>query len=130
MVFGPLGDGAVDGSCKPYLAQSVTPAADYTSWAIKARPGITFSDGEPLNADAMVLDFQQLLRSSLTGPVLNDIADVKKVDDLSIQVTMKPNGACPICGPWTDFDAYLASQLAYMVAPMAIADPQRASHPI
>ena len=129
-IFDPLVIEALDGSFKPYLAQSVTPAADYSSWTIKARSGITFSDGESLNADALVLDFQQLVRSSLTGPVLNDIADVKKVDDLSIQVTMKPKGACPLCGPWTDFDAYLASQLGYVVAPRAIADPQRASHPI
>jgi peptide/nickel transport system substrate-binding protein len=129
-VMDPLMAEAADGTFKPYLAQSMTPNADYTAWTIKARPNITFSDGEPFNADAMVLDFQQLLKSPLTSPVLNDVAGATKVDDLTIQVTMKPKSACPTCGPWTVFDGYMASQLGFMVAPKAVADPNRAQHPI
>ena len=39
---------------EPYLAKSITPNADSTEWTIGLRDGITFTDGTPLNADAVV----------------------------------------------------------------------------
>jgi ABC-type transport system substrate-binding protein len=122
---------AADGTAKPYLAQSLTPNADYTQWTITARPNVQFSDGEPFNADAMVADFNALLKSLLTGPVLFDIQGVSKVNDTSVLVTMKPKSAsCPNCGPWADFPGSMDSQLGFMVAPKAISDPNRAHAPI
>src|SRR6516162_3105918 len=37
----------------PFLAQTITPNADYTVWTIKVRPGITFHDGTALNAQVV-----------------------------------------------------------------------------
>ena len=37
----------------PYLAESVTPNADYTVWTIKARAGVTFHDGTPFDGAAI-----------------------------------------------------------------------------
>ena len=46
----PFGD---DLEVHPFLAESITPNDDYTEWTIKVREGITFTDGTPLNADAV-----------------------------------------------------------------------------
>ena len=129
-VYDPLMAEAADGTFKPYLAQSMTPNADYSEWTITARPNITFTDGEAFNADAMQADLQALLKSPLTGPVLNNIASVTKVDAMSVKVTMKPKSACPTCGPWVAFPSYLAGQLGFMVAPNHISDPNLAQHPV
>ncbi len=43
-----------EGKVVPYLAESVEPNADYTVWTIKVRSGVTFHDGTPLNADAVI----------------------------------------------------------------------------
>ena len=54
---------ATDRSIKPYLLESCTPDADYKVWTMKVRPGITFSDGTPLNADAVIDNLQRALKS-------------------------------------------------------------------
>ena len=113
---------ADDGTVKPYLAQSITPNADFTQWTIVARPNINFTDGEPFNADSIKLNLDTHLKSPLTGPVLFDVASVTKVDAMTVQVNMK--------APWSDFPQILAGQLGAQVAPKAIADPNRATHPI
>jgi len=43
-----------DGKYVPFLAESVTPSADFKSWTIKIRPGIKFHDGTDLNAAAAI----------------------------------------------------------------------------
>ena len=60
-VFDPLVAVAADGSWVPYLAESLTPNEDFTEWTIKAREGVTFHDGEPFNADAMIAGVEGLL---------------------------------------------------------------------
>ena len=52
-VFDPLTIIAADGSVQPYLAQSVTPNADYTVWTITARPNVRFHDGTTCDAAAI-----------------------------------------------------------------------------
>ena len=51
----------------PYLAESVTPNAEFTEWKITLRDGITFHDGTPLNADALVQNFDAYRKSTLIG---------------------------------------------------------------
>ena len=121
-VFDSLTTLGADGNWRPLLAESVTPSTDYKSWTIKARPGITFTDGEPFNADAMKLQFDTELKSPLLSPPLNDVAGVAKVDDLSVRIDMKV--------PWVAFPYLLAGQFGMMVAPKSVADTGRAQHPI
>ena len=52
-VFDPLTIIAADGSVQPYLAQAITPNADYTVWTITARPNVRFHDGTPCDAAAI-----------------------------------------------------------------------------
>ena len=89
---------------KPYLAESVTPSADYKTWTFKVRPGITFSDGTPLNADVVIDNIQRYRKSALIGPALAGITDVQKVDDMTLNVM---SGA-----PWVDLADYFTGPIA------------------
>ena len=46
------------GKVVPYLAQSMTPSADFKTWTMKIRPGIKFHDGTPLDATAVITNVQ------------------------------------------------------------------------
>ena len=85
----------LDGRAVPELAASwenINP----TTWRIKLKPGITFSNGEPMNADAVKATFDFLAtdrgktfsQSKTLGVFL---ASTEVVDDLTVDVkTPKP----------------------------------------
>src|SRR5258708_3156834 len=50
-------------SVEPSLALSWTPSADAKTWTFKLRPGVTFTDGTPWNADAAVFGLRRILDS-------------------------------------------------------------------
>jgi peptide/nickel transport system substrate-binding protein len=88
------------GKIEPYLAQSITPSADYRTWTIKVRPGIQFHDGEPLDASAVKMNIDAVRTGPLGGFVLSNITDTVVVDPLTVDVKMaKPW----IAFPWTLF---------------------------
>ncbi len=60
-VFDPLAIIGADGTVQPYLAESITPNADYTVWTVTMRPNLVFHNGTPCDADR---GGRQLLRSS------------------------------------------------------------------
>ena len=98
------------GEYVPNLAESITPNADFTEWTIKARSGITFHDGTPFNADAIVANLEAWRKGRLFVFVYSNIASVDKVDDMTVKVTTKV--------PWAAFPAYL-----YLVGRAGIAAP-------
>jgi len=59
-VYDPLMSFDDKGNVVPYLASAITPSADAKTWTLTLRQGITFSDGTPLNADAVVAHFKRL----------------------------------------------------------------------
>ncbi|MBI2703822.1 MAG: hypothetical protein HYX32_00815 [Actinobacteria bacterium] len=127
-VFDPLAAYAADGSVKPYLPEKIDPSGDFKTWTIQLRPGISFSNGEPLNADAIVLFLTKLKTSPLTSPVL-DLIDpgnpATKVDDLTVRVNMT--------APWAQFPVVLTGQGGMVPAPEQLNNPDasyRADNPI
>ncbi len=91
----------------PYLAQSVTPNATFTTWTIKLRSGIKFHDGTDLTA-AVVKDNLDAYRGAfpLRKPqlfifVFKLVKAVKVIDPLTVEVDMT--------GPWSAFPATLYS---------------------
>jgi len=83
----------------PYLAKSVTPNADFTSWTITLRDGIKFHDGTPLDAAAVVQNFDAYRKSTLLGAALKDIATTTATGPLEVTVTTKR--------PWPQFPWFL-----------------------
>ena len=96
-----------EGNFQPFLAESVTPSADYSQWTIKLREGITFHDGSPLNAQVVKNNLDayrgayEARKPLLFIFVLKPITSVDVVDDLTLTV----NTAVP----WVAFPAYLFS---------------------
>lgn len=43
----------------PYMAKTITPNANFSQWTMTLRPGMTFTDGEPFNAQAVVTNLQR-----------------------------------------------------------------------
>ncbi len=108
----------------PYLAQSITPNADFTVWTITMRSGILFQDGEKCDASAVAANFNAQRASALTGPVFQTVTGVKVVDPLTVQLTMNQ--------PWSTFANTLTTQPGAMAAPQAMLNQKDGgvSHPV
>ena len=102
------------GEPQPYLAESITPNADFTSWQIKVRSGVTFHDGTPLTSAAVKSSLDAYKASALTGSALGPVTGVTIVDDLTVEVAMS--------SPWAAFPSGLTGQIGYVVAP-SMTDP-------
>ncbi len=82
-----------DGTAAPYLAESIEPNADATQWTVKLRPGITFHDGTPLNAETIKFDFD---KNSEAGRVLQEGFTIDVIDELTARFNfVDPFGAFP-----------------------------------
>ncbi|MGH9272355.1 MAG: ABC transporter substrate-binding protein, partial [Ilumatobacteraceae bacterium] len=111
-----------DGAYVPWLAESVEPNADFTSWTITVRPGVTFHDGSALTADVVKRNLDAY-RGAYEGRspvlfrfILEDISAVEVVDELTVRVDMT--------APWSTFDAHLfSSGRLGMMAQAQLDDP-------
>ena len=121
-VYDPLSAVGSDGNAHPYLAQSIDHNAGYTVWTIKLRPGVHFSNGDPLTAADVAYDLKAVRSAALTGPALAPIASVSAVDDLTVAVNMNQ--------PWIPFPLYLAGQPGFIPSPKTLEDPNGSLHPI
>ena len=74
--FDPIAAIGADNKVHPYLAESITPNADATQWTIKIRDGISFTDGTPVNADAVIDNLQRSGLGLLLAASITDIAKV------------------------------------------------------
>ena len=106
-----------DGKWFPFLAESATPIGDGSSWQVKVREGITFHDGTPLNADALIANFE----TAITDPIIS-LAIVpsypaenryEKIDDLTLQYNL--------IRPSEHFPINLTSQLGMVASPTWLA---------
>ncbi|TVY09499.1 ABC transporter substrate-binding protein [Paenibacillus cremeus] len=83
-----------DGKKTFYLAESLTPSADFLKYTLKLKPNLTWHDGQKLTADDVVFTIESIvdekqhsfLRSMfvLGGKPVT----VKKVDDLTVDFTL------------------------------------------
>lgn len=131
----------------PVLAEAITPNDDYTEWTITVREGITFTDGTPVNADALIKNLQLSGTGLLISAALLDVAKVpsaadpaknelkiEKLDEMSFTIFTGLNGdpAQPL--PWPGFDVYLTGQWGLIASPAWLdavaADPALAAMPI
>ncbi|MSO64361.1 MAG: ABC transporter substrate-binding protein [Alphaproteobacteria bacterium] len=78
----------------PNLAQSWSVGADKLTWTFKLRSDVKFTNGEPMNADALVATYKYLLFdekgkiSTITANIKN-VEDVAKVDEFTITLKTK-----------------------------------------
>ena len=80
------------------LAESMEPNADGTEFTIKLKSGVTFHDGSPVNADAVVYSFERIMDPKNPGLAANQLRGLTpggtvKVDDLTVSFKLKEANA-------------------------------------
>jgi peptide/nickel transport system substrate-binding protein len=96
-----------DAEAKPYLARSVTHNDAFTTWTIALRPGVTFHDGSPLDAEVLRNNFLAYTgkypgRFATLFPIsLKNVDKVTIVDDLTVQLTTR--------SPWPALPVFLTT---------------------
>ena len=151
--FDPVAAFGADQKVHPYLAKSIEANADFSVWTVKLRDGISFTDGTPVDADAVIYNLQETGTSLLISKALNDVAkiadpsgatnadgtpkmilDIAKLDSSSFTITLGKDGdpAKPLS--WPGFASALTTQWGLIASPKwlaaAKADPTLASAPI
>lgn len=116
------------GNLVPELGLSATPSKDGKSWTIKLRKGVTFHDGTPFNADAVVFHWERVLdpgNKFRGASLLQPIESVKKVDDFTVRFQLKHR--------WLPFRDVLASTnaiAAYIPSPKAVKEGTQDRAPV
>ncbi|MDR2564937.1 MAG: ABC transporter substrate-binding protein [Bifidobacteriaceae bacterium] len=80
-----------DGIYEPWLAEGYEESADGLTVTLKLREGVTFSDGEPLNADAVLANFDKINSDSYGRGApsgLRNVQEINKVDDLTLEFVL------------------------------------------
>ncbi len=104
-----------DGTYSPGLAKSAT-VTDPQTIEIELRPGITFSDGTPLDANAVKSSIERTIATKNTGAVraeLNEVSTITVNSPTSLTIALKT----PIAG---QFYNLLANGETYVVSPTAV----------
>jgi peptide/nickel transport system substrate-binding protein len=102
----------------PELGQSIVPETGSACkvWDMTLRPGITFTDGTPLNAAAVKYNYERILSPAeasggLAGAITGDTFTVKS--PLVLQITL-PASNC-------EFDVLVANNYTFIGSPTAMA---------
>lgn len=93
-IFDLLAIRDTNGVSQPHAAESWTRIDDLT-WEIKIRQGITFSNGEPLNAEAVKFTMERALLPEFNNnyqlPAQTGLTEVKIIDDYTVHfITEEP----------------------------------------
>jgi peptide/nickel transport system substrate-binding protein len=96
------------------LADSLTESADRLSWTLVLKPGVTFHDGTPMNAEAVKFNLERQKASLYNGSGLLPLTSVDVVDDLTATLNLST--------PWTALPTVLAGVNGLMVSPTAASD--------
>src|SRR5438132_9849855 len=80
---------------------------DKKKWVFKLRPGVTFHDGSPFNADAVVWNVEKVLKQDaphfdasqvgVTASRMPTLASARRIDEMTVELTTKePDSFLPI----------------------------------
>lgn len=125
-IFDPLATFDASGKVVPFLASSISANSESTVWTIVLREGITFHNGDPLDAAAVEANFAAVKNSPQYSGQLALLDSMKVVDDLTLELTMSE--------PWSTFPNSLVgsvgSQIGYIAAPAMLDSPDGSRNPI
>ena len=99
----------------PQLADSMEGNDDATEWTLKLRKDATFSDGTPVNAEAVTWSINRYLekKGTHTQVWMVSVEDMEATDDSTVKFTLKQ--------PWREFPALFTSGPGMVVAPSSMA---------
>ncbi|WP_182358856.1 ABC transporter substrate-binding protein [Tomitella gaofuii] len=102
------------GGFVPQLAEKLEHNDDYSQYTVTLRDGATFSDGTPLDADAVVWSIRRYLDSKFDlAPTMSAI--IKQISTPDPQTVV-----FELNRPWTRFPVLLTTGAGYIVAPSAV----------
>ena len=89
----------------PLLAESWESNADGTVWTFNLREGVTFHDGEPMNADAVVKSLDAARTAGGASFIWWMVDSIEAVDDLTVQFNLSASApvdliASSLYGAW------------------------------
>jgi peptide/nickel transport system substrate-binding protein len=103
----------------PHLAESYEISEDGLTYTFKIRPGVTFSDGEPLNAAAVKLSIErQIGVEQGIAFALANITAIETPDEMTVVLTL----SAPSDGALSAFAGLYAP---YIISPKAINEHQQ-----
>ncbi|MCG8634248.1 MAG: ABC transporter substrate-binding protein [Desulfobacterales bacterium] len=123
-----LFDADAKGNLIPALALSAAPSKDGRKWTITLRQGVTFHDGTPFNADAVVCNWSRLLNPENRFRGRSSIAPVRsveKVDEYTVQFNLSH--------AWLPFPKILTDTralYAHIISPRALKDDTQSRAPV
>jgi peptide/nickel transport system substrate-binding protein len=79
----------VDLKFEPVLALEIKPAADFRSYTIKLRDGVTWHDGKPLTADDVVFSAMDYWKPISAGVSLDALEGAEATDPLTVALKFK-----------------------------------------
>jgi len=127
-VYEGLVEKSNDGKFVPFLAKTITSSPDYKTWTLTLRPNIKFSNGEALDAAAVVLNLQAIngdyyLKNAATavhtaGSGIPFTANLRKIEASGADTVVMT-----LWTPQVDWlDTLYASGRFFMRAPSTIKD--------
>jgi peptide/nickel transport system substrate-binding protein len=119
MVYDSLMKLVPGGGAEPYLAQSMETTDGGTTWRLGLRQGVLFSDGTPLDAQAVVINTQRHIDKAASPAHLyaSRITSMRAVDPLTVEFVLN--------APMGDFSVLFAQPmsqgtLGMIVSPAAL----------
>ncbi|MFV0535591.1 MAG: ABC transporter substrate-binding protein [Cumulibacter sp.] len=117
LMFSPVYDRLLleeqDGTISPMLAEEFTASEDNKTLTLKLKEGLTFSDGQPFNAEAVKFNLEHYTAddSRINGEVYQ-IDEIEIVDDYTVDLHLNGGIGSLVVG--------LASRAGVMVSPAAV----------
>ena len=108
-----------DGELVPFLAESLEASEDLTSYELELRPDVTFHDGTPLNADAVVKHFERLQDPATGCPCQDQVSIIE-----SMETPDGPEGLAVtfrLSSPSVGLPDLFAGSSGYIESPTAVA---------
>jgi ABC-type transport system substrate-binding protein len=97
----------------PLLAESWESNADGTVWTFNLRPGVTFHDGEPMNADAVVKSLDAARERGGASFIWWMVESIEAVDDLTVQFNLSSSAPVDLIAS-SLYGAWIVSPKAWM----------------
>ncbi|WP_174803612.1 ABC transporter substrate-binding protein [Martelella limonii] len=121
-IYGVLVYLDVDGKIQGGMAENLT-SDDAKTWTLKLRPDVTFTDGEPYDAEAVKYNWDRMADPETMAPTQSFVSSWNKsveiVDPLTLTITLdQPN---------RNFGSQLAQQAPFIGSPKVLAAAKQPS---
>lgn len=102
----------------PQMAESFESNEDFTVWTLGLRPDVQFTDGTPLDADAVVSSIEYYIANfGLNGNLIQaNLESMEATDESTVVFTFK--------NPWASFPNIMAAGPGLVMAPASYDDPK------